>query len=160
MTRNWLQFRPIVVQFSLPRSPYATIITNIHNYDIATAFTPLRSGAYGAAFFFRPSIIYFLNQPCFVMCMCTRAYRPMRVLLLLLFYFGKGIILGSRRLGRALVWGSYEFWIWEGDRVYKQPAVPSRVLDVLPRRPGVISNFINQGVDSNSASLRAHHPQL
>lgn len=45
VTRNWLQFHPIVVQFSLPRSPYATIITNIHNYDIATAFTGLRSEA-------------------------------------------------------------------------------------------------------------------
>lgn len=31
--------------------------------------------------------------------------------------------------------------------------------DVFPRCPGVISNFINQGLDSNSTSFREHHPQ-
>lgn len=92
-------------------------------------------------------------------CVCMHAWVCVRLCVLLFFYFGVGIVLGSWRLRLKSVGESYEFWIREGDRFYKQPAVPSRVPDVLPRRPGVISNFINQGVDSNSASLRAHHPQ-
>lgn len=47
-----MQFRPIVLQFSLPRSPYASNITNIHNYYIVTAFTTLRSGTYMLGRFF------------------------------------------------------------------------------------------------------------
>ena len=91
MTRNWLQFRPVVRQFSLPRSPYASNITNIHNYYIAAASTPLRSGAYMLVRFFIS--FYFFEKP-----YCGVCVRGVRVYVFcFVFYFiisGKGLFGG------------------------------------------------------------------
>lgn len=57
-----MQFRPIVLQFSLPRSPYASNITNIHNYYIVTAFTTLRSGTYMLVRFLFLFVFYFFYK--------------------------------------------------------------------------------------------------
>lgn len=86
MTRNWLQFLPIVVQFSLPRSPYATNITNIHNYDIAAAFPPFQPEAY-VFFSLHFLMISFLGKPYWVVCVCARA--PMSVSSFIFFVLGK-----------------------------------------------------------------------
>lgn len=81
MTRNWLQFRPIVVQFSLPRSPYASNITNIHNYYMDPANTPLRSRVYVILCFF--FCFYFF-----------RSHIEVCVFSLYCYYFGEGIVRG------------------------------------------------------------------
>lgn len=103
VTRNWLQFRPIVLHFSLPGSPYA--ISPI--YTIIISSPHLRHC--GRETLVGVFIIYlFSTKPCRAVCVCmpecTCAY-----VFCFFFYFGVGIVLGSWRLRLKSVGESYEF---------------------------------------------------
>lgn len=90
MTRNWLQFRPIVLQFSFPRSPYASNITNIHNYYSHRIYAIAVWSLYDRAFFLFHFDLISKRLHCIVrvcMCVCLCICVLFGVLCLFFFFF-------------------------------------------------------------------------